>query len=29
MKWQIVVNDNPVEIDADNLSAVSQVEPGV
>jgi biotin carboxyl carrier protein len=29
MKWQILVNDHPVEIDADSLGAVSQVEPGV
>jgi biotin carboxyl carrier protein len=29
MKWQILVNDNPVEIDADDLSAVRQVEPGI
>lgn len=29
MKWRIVVNDNPVEIDTDNLSAVTQVQPGV
>ena len=29
MKWQILVDDHPVEIDADNLKAVTQVEPGV
>jgi len=29
MKWQILVNDNPVEIHADDLGAVRQVEPGV
>jgi len=29
MKWRILVNDNPVEIDADSLGAVTQVEPGI
>jgi biotin carboxyl carrier protein len=29
MKWQILVNDNPVEIDTDDLTAVTQVQPGV
>jgi len=29
MKWQILVNDNPVEIDTGDLSAVTQVQPGV
>jgi len=29
MKWQILVNDNPVEIDTDDLGAIRQVEPGV
>lgn len=29
MKWQILVNDNPVEIDTDDLGAVRQLEPGV
>ncbi|HEY6389982.1 MAG TPA: biotin/lipoyl-containing protein [Bryobacteraceae bacterium] len=29
MKWRILVNGNPVEIDADSLGAVTQVGPGV
>src|SRR5260370_18779197 len=29
MKWQILVDDHPIEIDADSLKAVTQVEPGV
>jgi biotin carboxyl carrier protein len=29
MKWRILVNGNPVEIDADDPGAVSEVEPGV
>lgn len=29
MKWQILVNDKPVEIDTDDLSAATQVQPGV
>lgn len=29
MNWQILVNDRMVEIDADRLDAVKQVEPGV
>jgi biotin carboxyl carrier protein len=29
MKWQILINDKPVEIDTGDLSAVTQVQPGV
>jgi len=29
MKWQIVVNDRPLEIDLDQLDAAMPVEPGV
>ena len=29
MKWQILVDDHPVEIDPSSLDAVKQVEPGV
>src|SRR5579864_5883020 len=29
MKWQIVVNDRPVEVDPEGLDGVSEVEPGV
>jgi biotin carboxyl carrier protein len=29
VKWQILVNDKPVEIDTADLSAVTRVQPGV
>lgn len=29
MKWQILVNDRPLDIDLDQLDAAIQVEPGV
>jgi biotin carboxyl carrier protein len=29
MKWQILVDDKPVEVDTGSLDAVSQVKPGV
>ena len=29
MKWQVVVNGRPIEVDSEQLGAVKEVEPGV